>query len=96
MSRPTPRHNEYRKNPCRKSDLPCTCHASGDRSCTIQSVVSDSIQTKNTNPLLNVATNTTSDTDAMHPNNASIENKFDRFIINQLYVYNIFVILTTN
>ena len=84
MSKPTRRHYEYRKNPCRKSDLPCTFHASGDRSCTMQSAESDSIQTKNTKPLLNDATNMTSNTNAVHPKDASIENKFDHFFINHL------------
>ena len=76
MYRPTPRHNEYRKNPCRKSDLPCTFHASGDRSCTIESVVSDCpSENKNTNPLLKDATSATSDNDAAHQKNASTERK---------------------
>ena len=48
------------------------------------SVVSDSIQTKNTNPLLNVATSATSNTNAVHPKDASIENKFDHLFINHL------------
>ena len=47
-------------------------------------------ETKNTDNSLNVATSATSDTDAAHPKNASIEDKFDRFFINHLYFYNIF------
>ena len=39
---------------------------------------------KNTKPLLNVTTNTTSNTNAVHPKDASIENKFDHFFINHL------------